>query len=185
MKIAAEAAARIQAIDQALAGAKSVLESAEKSLAEATAGVTSNQAPVAALNASLKRWNAATINTKALATRREAADTVTALEESQLTFSKSAGLVSQQFDTLNAKRAERAGLTRFLQQKSPSPEVSEDIRATLAAIDISIDRQLEALQQAENELLATRDTIDQSAPTAHGKAAEADSLRAAYRKALE
>ncbi|MES2657869.1 MAG: c-type cytochrome domain-containing protein [Verrucomicrobiota bacterium] len=184
-KIAADAIARVQAIDQAIPGAKTALEAAEKTVAEATAALANSQAPLVAMNAAVKHWTAASINSKALATRREAAESAIALEDSQLNFTQSASQISLRAEALNSKRAERDQLAHQFKKTPLPPELAAELEATLAAIDIRIDQELAALQQAENETLATRDTIEQSAPLARTKSTEADSLQAAYRKALE
>ncbi|MEO5916332.1 MAG: c-type cytochrome domain-containing protein [Luteolibacter sp.] len=185
VKIAADAMARVQAIDQGIPGAKSALEAAEKTVAETAAALATTQAPLVAMNAAVKHWTAAAINSKAIVTRHNATESAVALEDSQLNFTKSAGQISLRADALNSKRAEREQLASRFKQSPPSPEIAAELEATLAAIDISIGRELEALQQSENEVATTRDTIEQSAPLAFAKTAEADSLRAAYRKALE
>ncbi len=185
VKTAAEATARLQAIDQALTTAKATLETAEKAVAESSTGLSSSQSSLAAILASIKHWTAAGINAKAIATRREAAESVITLEESHLTFTTAATRISQHTAALNAKRSDRNQLAALRRQQTLSPEMAEEIRATLAAVDISIDRELSDLQQAESELIATREAIEQSAPLTHGKAVEAESLRVAYRKALE
>ena len=182
-----DAAARLKAIDQAIAGAKSALDSAEKAVAEASAAVASNQVPLVSINAAIKHWTAAAINSKAIATLQEAAESATALEESNLSFSKAADVISQRSAALNHKRSDRSKLADLLQLHSPtpSPEVTEEIRATLAAVEISISRDLEDLHRLEEELITACEAIERSSPLTHGKAVESKALQAAYRKALE
>ena len=182
-----DATAHIQAIDQAMNTAKAALESAEKAVTEASAAVAANQAPLGSINAAIKHWTAAAINSKAIATRQEAAGSAIALEESNLHFSKAADVISQRSAALNHKRADRSKLADLLELHSPtpSPEVTEEIRATLAAVEISISRDLEDLHRLEEELITAREGIEQSAPLTHGKIVESIALQAAYRKSLE
>ena len=149
-----------------------------------TAGIAEPDQSAASLKAAVKRWSAAAINTQALATRREADESALAVDDAQLDFTRSAEAVALQANVLNSTRSERALLVnRFTETKSP--EITEELQATLAAIDIKIASELEALGKAENAVLGLRDCIERSSPLALQKSLESISLREAYRRALE
>ncbi len=140
------------------------------------------KAAIATLRTELKHWNAAAINTRALATRRGADDSAVALDEAQLKFTQSSGVITGQADALNSKRNERDQLTEKCQQPHLSPEIAAEFQATLVAIDIRIASELEILTKREAEAVALRTTIEETAPVHHEKTREAISLREAYKK---
>lgn len=137
------------------------------------------------LKAAIKRWSAAAINTKALATRHQADESAVTLDASQLNFTHSADKITFQAVALNQKRNEREQLAKQLETSGLAPEIAAEIEATLAAIDIQIARQREAFHQAENETLGQRDSIEQLAPLVHGLNAESISLRKSYLEQLK
>jgi len=184
-RILAEAESRVQSAEQAIQPARASLESAEKTVTGASSAVDAAQSVLASLNAAVNHWSAATINFKAITTRREAEESAVALEESQFNFSQIAASTSLRADALNSKRTERQQFAKQFAKATLSPEAVEELQATLTAIDIRIDRELEALQQAENEVITTRESIEQSAPVTHQKRAESDRLHTAYRQALD
>ncbi len=183
-KIAAEAAARIPAAEQAISTQRSALEAAEKAAADATTAFDSSKLPLIGLQSALKRWSAAAINTKALATRRQAEESALQVDDSQLNFTKSAAVIATQAGLLNSKRSERDRLAnRF---KAPqSREIAAELQATLAAIDIRITAEQETLTKVETETLTLRDLIEQSSPLALQKRSESQSFQTDYLKALE
>lgn len=183
-KIAADALARIQTTDQAIPPFRTALETAEKSVAEATAAFDTSKAPLQPLRDSVKRWSAAAINTRALASRREAEENALKTDDHQLNFTQSAEAITTQANALNKKRNEREQLANQL-QPALSTETHAELEATLGAIDIRISLELEALQKLENEAISIRQSIDQTAPLAHQKKQEFDSFLSAYRKSLE
>lgn len=139
----------------------------------------------ASLNAAIKRWSAAAINTKAIATRHQADESAVTLDASQLNFTRSADKITFQAVALNQKRNEREQLAKQLETSGLAPEIAAEIEATLAAIDIQIARQRDAFHQAENETLGQRDSIEQLAPLVHGLNAESISLRKSYLEQLK
>ncbi len=149
-----------------------------------TAGIAKPDQSAASLKAAVKRWSAAAINTRALATRREADESALAVDDAQLDFTRSAEAASIQADVLNSKRNERAQLVNRFRETQP-PEITEELQATLAAIDIKIASELEALAKAENAVLGLRDGIEHTSPLALRKSLESISLREEYRKALK
>ncbi|MEO7341580.1 MAG: c-type cytochrome domain-containing protein [Luteolibacter sp.] len=183
-KIAADALARVQTTEQAIPPCRVALEAAEKSIAEAAAACEAAKSPIKRLNESVKHWTAAAINTRALASRREAEENAIATDEHQLDFTRASETVATQSNVLNKKRSEREQLANLL-KPGQAPEIHEELEATLAAIDIKISQQLEALQKAENEVISIRQSIDQSAPLSLRKKQEFDSLRLTYLKSLE
>lgn len=185
VKIAAEAQGRIEPAEKEVAAKRAELEGAEKAAAEAMAACGPKKAELANLQGGVKRWSAAAINTKALAARQAVEESAVALDGSRVDFTVSAGTVAERAAALNAKRAERENFAAGMTKEGLAPEIAEEMRATLAALDISIGREAEALRQAEDGALALRESIETAAPVAFQKAEEAESLRLAYRKALE
>lgn len=183
-KIAADARARIQTTEQAIAPCRVALETAEKSVAEANTAYEATKGSLQPLKESVKRWSAAAINTRVLATRHEAEENAAATDEHQLNFTRSAATFAIQADVLNKKRSEREQLANQL-KPGLSEEVTNELQVTLAAVDIRISQELEALQKAENEMLLLRQSIDQSAPLALQKKREFETLLGSYRKSLE
>jgi Planctomycete cytochrome C/WD domain, G-beta repeat len=184
-KIAADALARIAPAEQALAQQRATLEAAEKNAAEAAAALEKARPTLAALHAAAKRWNAAAINTRALATRRQAEESRLALEETHLDFTRSAATLATRAEALNAKRDERDRFASHSQTTHQSPAIAAEIQATLAAIDVRIAAEQASLTAAENDTLRVRDSVEHSAPLVHGSGQESAALRAAYLKALE
>lgn len=135
--------------------------------------------------ATIKRWTAAAINTQALATRRAAEASALALAESHDRFTLVTTAVNTQSSVLNAKRNERTRLARHSQQTPLSPAIAAEVKATLVALDLRIEAELETYLKAESEALGFRESIEQAAAPAQQKSTEADTLRAAYRLALE
>ncbi|MEO5716054.1 MAG: c-type cytochrome domain-containing protein [Luteolibacter sp.] len=140
--------------------------------------------PLPALQDSLKRWTAAEINTRALTTRREADEKALLTEEQQLNFTRVADTITTQANVLNQKRNQREQLANT-PTTGLSPEAVIELKTTLAAADLRISLELEALLKAEEETVSTAQTIDQNAPVAAAKRIESDSLKSAYHKALK
>lgn len=183
-KRVAEALSKIQPAEQTIVQNRANLENAEKFLATSTAALENIKTSINSLKVNEKRWSAAAINTKALNTSKEAESTSIATEESQSTYTQSAAAIAIQSNVLNSKRSERQELNEYL-NRSNSPSLTEELQATLAALEIRISIEQDRLKQLEDESLALRDNADQTAPLAHQKNQETISLRKAYLKALE
>lgn len=185
-KIAADALARIQPAEQAITQQKAALEAAEKTAADSAAATATAKALLTSVRSTAKHWNAAAINTRALATAREAETTAATLEDTQLTFTGSADVLTSRAEILNARREERERLQLFVTAlPTPvSPETTAELQATLTAIDILIGQDQQALRQAETEVLQLKSGIDRTAPAATAKKHESLTLRAAYENAL-
>ncbi|MEO8616965.1 MAG: c-type cytochrome domain-containing protein [Luteolibacter sp.] len=154
-------------------------------IAQIDVGPTENaHALLPGLKDSLKHWSAAAINTRAIAAHREAGENAAATEEHQLDYTRSAEAITFQANILNQKRGERQRLANLL-QPGMSSELAKEINATLAAVDIRIVLELEALQKLEIGILTLHQQIDQSATLAYGKKQEFDSLITAYHKSLD
>lgn len=185
-KIAADALARVQPSEQAVAQNKAALDTAEKAAADAAAATETAKAALTAIQSVSKRWQAATINTRALATAREAESTALALDDSQITFTETAATLAARAEALNARRHEREQL-QILAATFPAPvsaETTAELEATLAAIDIRISQDRQAYQEAERQTLELKSGIDTSAPAAAAKKQESVSLRISYQEAL-
>ena len=143
------------------------------------------QAQLPVMQAALKRWSAAAINTRSLEARKLAETETIRTEEAQSAFTNAARNVTQQAERLNQKRAERDLLSSRGDTLGWSPEARAEIGATLSAIDIVISRELESMREAEAELDRIRQAIDPAALLAHSKKTEAENLQQAYHKALE
>ena len=136
------------------------------------------------LKSSLKKWTAAAINTKALASHHEAEESAALLDEALLNFTHSVEAIAQQAERLNSGRSERESVASSIEQ-AKSHEIGEEFQATLAAIDLKIARERQALDNAENETLSLRDAIENHALNAHQKRVESIRYKEAYHKALE
>lgn len=145
-----------------------------------------NPAPsLPGLKSAVKHWTAAAINTKALVTRSEADQSAIALDEHQLDFTQAADAVTLQSNVLSTKRNEREQLVNHLKNNELSDEITEELEATLCAIEIRISQEFDALLRAEDASLQRRGEIEHAAPIAHQKELEAVALRDSYAKALE
>jgi mono/diheme cytochrome c family protein len=184
LKLAADAKARIGPAEKSLAAKRKDLEQAEQALTTANAASKTAQATFNSLLAARKRWSAAAINTRLIATREAAGTASLEADDSMLQFSEAAAAVTARAASLNRKRSEHAQLTA-LAAAAESPELAAEITATLAAIEIVIDRELAALRQAEATLRQIRSGLDPTAVHAHEKKQEAESLRRAYLQALQ
>jgi len=140
--------------------------------------------PLSVLQESLKRWNAAEINTRALTARHEAAEKALATEEQQLAFAGSARAITTQATVLNEKRNQREQLANR-PMIGLSSEATAELKTTLGAVDARIAIELETLRKAEDDAVTASQTIDQNAPIATAKRAESILLEKAYHKALE
>jgi hypothetical protein len=184
-KIAMESLARIQPAEQSVLTKHAELAAAAKSLTDATAARDAAQAPIHHLKLSLKRWNAAAINTRLLNARHLAATSSVKIEDSQFAFSQAAQKVAVQAEILNRKRAERDQLAaRALESEWP-PETREEFAHTLAAIDLVIARELDAYRAAESGFEQTAQSIDPAARLSFENQSEVTSLHEAYQAALK
>ncbi|MBC7978929.1 MAG: hypothetical protein H7Y36_00020 [Armatimonadetes bacterium] len=184
-KIVSDAFARIQPAEQAISPLRKVLENAEKVSAQARTDLEKSKFSLTQLKAAAKRWNAAAINTRALATRLDAEQSAISTGDIQRKFSQSAGTLTIQSNALNQKRAQRENLLNELEDNHINSKFHEEIKSTLAAVDICISRIINSFIETETDTLKLRDQIEQSSPLAHQKQIEATSLRETYTKALE
>jgi hypothetical protein len=137
------------------------------------------------LHRSLKRWSAAAINTQAITNRRLGTEASIAVEESQIHFTRSTEAVALQSTVLNDKRKEYEQLAKQLIKNNLSLEITEEIKATLVAIEIKISQEVKAYRRVEEETIGLREAIERVTPVAHQKRNEADFLQGAYFRALE
>lgn len=144
---------------------------------------TKDPAALAALNTARKHWNAAAINTRALEARRIAAESAIRTDDAMNAFTPAADRITRQAETLNRKRSQREQLAGRAGDPDVSAQTRAEITATLAALDIVIDRELEALRAAENEFGELARSIDPNARMAQDKKLEAESLTRAYQEA--
>jgi hypothetical protein len=185
VKIMAQELDRLQSAEKAILPLKQAMEAAEKTVADTRTACEQAKTSVLTLQAAAKKWSAAAINSRALIARREAEESVNAMEESQLDFTKSVADIGTQTAALNEKRIACEQLTNFLITKSLSPEVELELRATLTAVEIKVALEHESLRQSEDEILNKRNAIEEKAPVAQKSAAGASSLREAYLNALK
>lgn len=186
---AAEALAKVQATEHVLTAKRTELDTAEKSLAEATAARDAAQSPLPPLQAAHRKWTAAAINTRVLQTTDDAALATANTEEAVIAFTQASHNISKQADILNRKRAERSELVKRQESIDPAtpPEAQAalhaEIDATLSALDTVIGRELAALKSAEAELDRLGKGIDPLAKASAAKTSELNSLRQAYQLA--
>jgi WD40 repeat protein len=176
----AEIQANPPTIESRLITLKKSISAAGKS----TTGKDDPQSELTILNRSLKHWAAAAINTRAHTTRHEAEESADATHEHQDHFTLAAEAITHQTLVLTKKRSEYGRLAN-----RPTTELSDqaqaELQATLAAVQIRIGIELEALMTSEKELLTLHESINQSAPIAQQKMEDLQSLIAAYQKALK
>ncbi len=142
------------------------------------------QPELTSLRTFLKHWSAAAINTRALATRRQADESTEATHEHQDHFTQAAAALAIQTAALNKKRGDYTRLLTI----PPTPlsrEGHAEWQATLSAVEIRIAAELEALVTCEQALLALHQSINQSASLAQLKKQDLHLLLDAYREALK
>lgn len=137
------------------------------------------------LHAALKRWSAAAINTRRLDAATQAAAQEIQLEQLHDEFTAKAAKLGGQSENLGRKRAERDMLESRTDTASWSPESHAELAATLAALDVVIERETETLRHLENSLGETGTRIDTSAAATWTGKTESEKLRTEYFKALE
>ena len=184
-KIAADAHARIQPAEQLVQTRRGELEAAAKALTDATAARNAAQTPIDGLKHSLKRWTAASINTRLLKARQHAESKSAQTEDSQLAFAQAAQKVTKQAEILNRKRAERDQLASRARDPEWSPVNHDELAHTLAAIDRMIASELESYQAAEADLEQMSRSIDPAARLAFESQSEVRALQEAYQAALK
>ncbi len=119
------------------------------------------------MNSSLKHWSAIAINTKALATHREADGSALAVEEPAARFSESVAAIALRSTALNCKRNEREQVISQLEAGEIAPETTAELGATLAAIDLKLVTVLAAFSTSESNALNLRAAVEHVAPLAH------------------
>ena len=137
------------------------------------------------LKSSFKYWTAAAINTQVLATRREAEEASTAMDECGVNFAQFSSAIALRAAALNSKRNERESLAHELRKGGKAAEVGAELHATLAAIDIKIELGEDEFRRSESELIELRSAFERAAPLAHQKATETISLTREYSKASQ
>lgn len=140
---------------------------------------------LANLKSSFKNWSAAAINTKALATRRDADTTALALDDRQIEFTSATDKLSIQSIALNQKRNDLQHFHESLKKSNLSYEITREMESTISAIDIKIEEETDALNKLLNDTLHLRSMIEETAPIVHQKQSEAISLHESYTKAME
>ncbi len=176
---------RIGPAEEILTARREAHANAEKAVHDANAAHESAKTGLVSLHASGKRWKAAAINTQALETFRKAQEATLETEDQFAGFAEISAALDAQTAVLHAKREEREKLAAAFAGQSLSPEVAEELRATLVALEISAGREREALRKIEAGALALRREIDRLSPIAYQTTREAHRLRQAYHQALE
>jgi hypothetical protein len=151
----------------------------------ATANSDAALATLTDLKNARKHWLAASINTRLLEIRRFVEASSSTTGESQTAFIQAARNVTRQAEILNETRAAHARLAAHPDIANWSPEARTELTATLAAIEITINRELEAYRLAGAELEKLARTIDSNTVLVQDKQLEADSLQQAYNQAKE
>lgn len=183
-RLAENATARVRSLEQALPSKRQAIEATEKSLAEASTAHDAARANLEPLHLASRKWQAAEIHTRALAIEQEVVSADALLDEDLSKFSELAASVATLSDTLNKKRAERAALAA-LDVHMMSPQSLDELKATLAAVDIRISQHVEALASAEQATLAARAKIETESPPIASKKHEARDLKKRYFQMLQ
>jgi len=184
-KAAAESVKQIKPVEDALAQKNQAVAATEKAAADAIAQVEhlKNEGPK--LTVAAKKWAAAAINTQALQTREKAGQTFVEAEDLLDQFAVAAVALEPQTTALNSKREQREQLSQILAKPDLSPDLRDEIAATLSALDTIIEREAQMLRDLEKQALALRDSVDQTLPVAHKTQNEAERLKQAYEKARQ
>jgi hypothetical protein len=119
--------ARLDFLATAISLREQALTHAGKEAKQPTPEIKTIEDQLVTLNAAVKRWAAAAINTKAIATRRESEEILITLEDSQVNFTRSADQISAQQKVLGSKRAEREQFARQFKNHRLSEETTAEI----------------------------------------------------------
>ena len=184
-KLAEDAARRVTSAEQALQAKRKELADTEAAKSTAEQEIKQREAKLGQLRASLKRWSAATINTRRLSAENEAITKTSELEQTHDEFTAAAREVTTRAEILNRKRSERDQLAAVSASKGLADVDHAELEATLDAVDAVIASELEALRDAETALERVGKRIDPTATTAWRKKSESERLHADYLKALE
>ncbi len=141
------------------------------------------QTPDPSIQARFQYWFSAAINTKAIETRKEAAQSELRLGDSQNRFGEAAATLASKADALNEKRNQRQRMQALL-EANPLPDVAEEIQATLHALDWKVEEARKALDACEADQLGLREAIEQAAPVTQQALASAAAFKDAYQKAI-
>lgn len=181
------AADRIQPADDAIGPKREAVAPAEKAVAEAKAAVETAKGSLAGLQASEKRWKAAAINARAIATREQAERLTTENEDRLANFAAAEQALDAPLTALNAKRAEREAFAARCQEPSSAadPVIREEMAATLAALDRRVAALAGAAEAAALQVSRLRGELDGAAAPLHDTAREAERLRDGYLSALK
>lgn len=185
IKIAADAFARILPTEQAIPPLQAAVDSSEKAAGDTIAAAEAAKLVLSQLKSKVKRWTAADINTKALKSRRDAAESTIGLEENYQTFTKIADQISHQSKILNTRRNEREQLAAGFAKNDLSSEIALELKATLVAIDLRISQDTNRLAELESETLHHRQSAEANAPVVYRKQNEAVTLLRDYANALK
>ena len=130
-----------------------------------------------------KHWSAASINAHALEAAKKAEETTAESEGDLETYTAAIQALEPQVAALTAKREEQAKLAE--QFAKAEPAAKEELKATIDALKIVIDREAASLRKLQDEVLAARASVEQKIPAAHQATAQAQQLKLAYEKARQ
>ena len=182
-KTAGVAQARIKPAQDAIPPLRKALEDADKAAKESAAAIEVVKNELPKIKNAEKHWSAASINAHALEAAKKAEETTLESEGELDTYAEAIKALDPQFAALNAKREEQAKLAEQFGKAEPAAQ--EELKATIDALKIVIDREATALRKLQDEALAARDKVEQTIPAAHQAAAQAQQLKLAYEKARQ
>ena len=177
-KLASDAASRIGPATEELEKRQRELTTAQTAFDAATKARQNASDSLARLTRDRTRWAAATLNTHAIAADQLAESSSLDARSARTSFTETARKLSQQAGILRLKRHQRTLLATNTPPPVPYPALSET-SATLAAIDLTIDRELAAYRKLETELLDLSAAIGPAVSLSHQKKLEAANLRQA------
>lgn len=182
-KTAGVAQARIKPAEDAIPPLRKALADADKAAKESAGAIELVKNELPKIKIAEKHWSAASINAHALEAAKKAEETTLESEGELDTYAAAIQALDPQVAALNAKREEQTKLREQFEKAEPA--VQEELKATIDALKIVIDREAAALRKLQDEALAARDKVEQTIPAAHQATAEAQQLKLAYEKARQ
>jgi chromosome segregation ATPase len=182
-KTAGVAQARIYQTEDASPAARKALEDADIAAKDSAAAIELVKNELPKIKNAEKHWSAASINAHALEAAKKAEETTAESEGDLETYTAAIQALEPQVAALTAKREEQAKLAE--QFAKAEPAAKEELKATIDALKIVIDREAASLRKLQDEVLAARASVEKKIPAAHQATAQAQQLKLAYEKARQ
>lgn len=164
--------------DQRLNQAQAAIKPIEASLAMADRHVNETESEMAKIAARQQHWSAAQLNAQSMKSALIARSLEAEAEAAASDFTKIALALETARTEVQQKRKERKDVAAGL--KTIEAEHSEELSATLAALDATLSEQAAELETLAQSLTKARRQADQQLPTAAAARAESINLKKAY-----